>query len=175
MKGFVHIYTGDGKGKTTAAVGLALRACGRGKRVLFYQFLKCEPSGEELALAGTNLPFTVRRAEGHVRFSWQMTAAERAEACARQGRHLAQARGELAAGMCDLMVLDEIVCAVENDFLPLADLEQFVRERPEGTELLLTGAGAGQRILALGDYVSVISKQKHPFDTGVAAREGIEF
>lgn len=170
-KGLVHIYCGDGKGKTTAAVGLAVRAAGSGLRVMFVQFLKGRETGElgPLRLAGVN----VKRSEDVKKFIPYMTPEE-LEICRREQHECFEA-AEKAAAECDLLVLDEALGAVETGMIDLKELTQFVESRPAGLELVLTGRKAPPEVIALADYVSEIKAVKHPFDKGVAARRGIEY
>jgi cob(I)alamin adenosyltransferase len=168
--GLVHIYTGEGKGKTTAALGLAVRAKGAGLRVLVVQFLKGRDTGELASLKKLDIP--VIRTEVK-KFIPYMTAQEK-EACQNeQETCLSRARKE-APGF-DLVVLDEIFGALFMHMVTLEDVLALVKDRPRGTELVLTGRDAPAELLALADYVSDIRAVKHPYDAGVAARRGIEF
>lgn len=173
MMGMVHIYTGDGKGKTTAAVGLCARAAGHGKKAAFYEFLKGAQTGEAKSLAALGVDFycPVQREK----FTWTMTDAEKAECRARQTDTLARAAAHMA--QYDVVVLDEVLCAVKAGMLSLEDVVRAVREKAPGTELVLTGRGAPEELIALADYVSVIEARKHPFaaDARAAAREGVEY
>ena len=173
MMGLVHIYTGDGKGKTTAAVGLCTRAAGHGKKAAFYEFLKGAKTGEAKSLAALGVEFycPVEREK----FTWTMTEEEKAECRVRQADTLARAAAHMAE--YDLVVLDEVLCAVNAGMLSLADVLRTVREKAPNTELVLTGRGAPEELIALADYVSVIEARKHPFADGArtAAREGVEY
>lgn len=134
--GMVHIYTGDGKGKTTAAVGLCTRAAGHGKKAAFYEFLKGAKTGEAKSLAALGVEFycPVEREK----FTWTMTEEEKAECRVRQADTLARAAAHMAE--YDLVVLDEVLCAVNAGMLSLADVLRTVREKAPNTELVLTGA-----------------------------------
>jgi cob(I)alamin adenosyltransferase len=173
-KGFIHIYCGDGKGKTTAAVGLAVRASGRGRRVHFVQFLKGDDSGERRALE--LLPgVTLAPCPKVLKFTFAMTEAERAEE-ANRCEALFQNACELAkAGRCDLLVLDEVFGALQCGMLQRERVLAFLREKPEPLEVALTGRDPGEDFLDLSDYVSEICKRKHPFDRGISAREAVEY
>ena len=168
--GLLHLYTGDGKGKTTAAVGLACRAAGAGMRVLFVQFLKGRDTGELASLA--KLGVCVLRTEVK-KFSPEMDARERAVCREEQGRCFAQARAAFAD--YDLVVLDEAFGAVSTGMLDAGELLACVRRRPSGTELVLTGRGAPQAFVDCADYVTEMRGVKHPYTRGVQARRGIEF
>ena len=166
----LHLYCGNGKGKTTAAMGLALRAAGRGKRVVIAQFLKGADSGERLALAG--LPqVTLLPVPEAVKFSFRMTEEERqGEARRYQGllRLIAQ-----EARDCFLLVLDEACAAVNTGLLPLDDLLSCL----DGLEceVVLTGRDPAPQLVERADYITSMEPLRHPFDRGVAAREGVEF
>lgn len=171
--GLVHLYTGDGKGKTTAAIGLCVRAAGHGQSVAFYEFLKGSQTGEAAGLARLGVRFDCP-VESE-KFTWTMTDTERAECRARQADTLARAVRTMA--QYDLVVLDEVICAVTAGMLPLEDVVRAVRQKAPHTELVLTGRGAPEELIALADYVSVIEARKHPYDTGVCtqARPGVEY
>ena len=168
--GLLHIYTGDGQGKTTAALGLALRACGAGLRVMIVQFLKGRDTAELTSLAQLGIPVVRGTAD---KFVPAMTPAER-EDCRRQQRAcLAQARAK--APECDLLVLDEAFGAVSAGMLSLGELTDFVGHKPAHTELVLTGRDAPESLTARADYVSEIRCVRHPYDRGISARRGIEY
>lgn len=170
-KGMVHVYTGDGKGKTTAAAGLAARALGQGLRVAFFQFLKTGLSGEVISLA--QLGAEVFAPQGSGKFVWEMDDVEKA-ACAQQQQSTMERAFDMAPEF-DLLVLDEVVCAVEAGLLALEDLRQLLEDRPEELEVVLTGRGADEELLQLGDYVTEMKMLAHPFELGQAARRGVEF
>ncbi|MBE6972947.1 MAG: cob(I)yrinic acid a,c-diamide adenosyltransferase [Ruminococcaceae bacterium] len=166
----LHIYHGDGKGKTTAAMGLALRMAGRGKRVVIAQFLKCEDSGERLALEGLAgvelLPLP-----DCLPFTFQLTEQQREEERARYVDMMA--RLVALAPRTELMVLDELCDAVDCG---LVDLEAVLAllDRFSG-EVVLTGRRGQRELLARADYVTRMEKEKHPFDRGIEARKGVEW
>ena len=173
-KGLIHIYCGDGKGKTTAAIGLCVRACGCGKRVLLAQFLKDDSSAELHSLR--LLPgFSEIPAPKTVKFTFQMDEEERREAAQRSSLMLQQARLTAEAGDCDLLVLDECFGALSTGMLSAAELLEFVQHKPPQMELVMTGRNPPDEFLKLADYVSEIHKIKHPYDAGIPARRGIEF
>lgn len=173
-RGLVHVYYGDGKGKTTAAMGLSVRAAGCGKTVLIVQFLKGRPSGEVHVLQG--IPgITLLRGNTGEKFSWSMTEAEKCEA-RRQGDDLLRTAFQKAQqGACDLLVLDEAIGACSAELLDADVLLALLRKRPEGLEVVLTGRGPREDLLELADYATEMRKEKHPYDKGVLAREGVEF
>lgn len=170
--GKVHLYTGGGKGKTTAAVGLTVRLTGRGGTAVFAQFLKGENSGERAVLAGLDR-VTLMPVPREMKFVFRMNPEEK-EACARETRGQFSAACQAARG-CDLLVLDEALDAVETGMLPEAEVLTFLRAKPPGLEVVLTGRHASAEMRELADYVMRVDSEKHPYDSGLAAREGIEF
>lgn len=171
--GLVHLYCGDGKGKTTAAVGLAVRHSGRGGKVVFAQFLKDGTSGECRVLA--KLGVTVLAANPVGKFSFRMTEEEKAETAAALGRTFDAATGFAVRERATLLVLDEICAAVNCGFLPEKTLTEFLESRPDSLEVVLTGRDPSENLQMHADYITEMKKRRHPFDEGVAAREGIEF
>ena len=168
-KGLLHLYYGDGKGKTSAAIGLSVRALGRGKAVTFVQFLKDGSSGEIEPLR--RLGAVVLSGYPGMKFVFQMDEAEKAATLAWNNRILREA----AETPCDLLVLDEL-CAARQFGLVDSDLAmQAVLERPAGREVVVTGREPESWILNAADYVTEMCSHRHPYDRGVPAREGIEF
>lgn len=175
MSGLVHIYTGNGKGKTTAAVGLGIRACGRGKKVLMVQFLKGSKTGELLTIERLKPDFEIVRQKETSKFTWNMTTEERDET----GKHMKTlfdyAVEQAMSGKTDLLILDEIMAAITTGFIPLENVVSLVKQKPENLELVLTGRNAPVELVELAHYVSEINAVKHPLDSGIPGREGIEF
>ena len=172
MPGLIHIYCGDGKGKTTAAVGLAVRAAGAGKKVVFTQFFKDGSSSEIKVLQGVeNIQILHCNT---VRGFWKrMTDAQKARASADYTQLLSDvARLAMDA---DLLVLDEIVSACNHGTIAEVAVTDFLRSKPEKLEVVLTGRNPSEYLLRLADYVTQMQKIKHPYDRGIAARKGIEF
>ena len=169
MTGLVHLYWGEGKGKTTAAMGLALRSLGAGRKVVVVQFLKGGPSGEIPLLE--QLGARVFRGKAGQKFTCQMTEAERAETKALQTEHLRRA----LALEADLLVLDEACAAWQKDLVDRALLKGAVLERPEGREVVLTGREPPEWMREAADYVTEMRCHRHPFEQGVPARRGVEF
>jgi cob(I)alamin adenosyltransferase len=169
-KGYIHIYTGDGKGKTTAALGLALRAAGAGLRVYIAQFLKKGDYSEIKALARFSDLITLEQF-GRGRFIKGKPQAEDIAAAARGLQHI---KAVMAAGKHQLIVLDEANVAVSCGLLTASELLGIMDLKPQGTELVITGRGARPEILARADLVSEIKSLKHYFQNGVQARIGIE-
>ena len=171
--GLVQIYYGDGKGKTTAAFGLAFRCAGWGRRVVIAQFLKSSPCGE-LTAAERCPSLTVLRSKGIHKFTFQMNDEEKA-VVAENCRTLLRQAAELArAEEARLLVLDEVIDALRG-FLPQEELCAFLDERPAGLEVVLTGHSLPEALERRADYITHMVKEKHPYDRGVTARREIEF
>lgn len=172
MPGLIHLYCGDGKGKTTAALGLALRAAGAGKRVVFTQFFKDGSSSEIEPLAA--LPgVRVFHADTVRGFYRNMTPTQREQA----GKDYTALFRQVtqAAREADLLILDEIVSACNRGVVPEKLVTDFLREKPARLEVVLTGRYPSSALLELADYVTEMRKLRHPFDRGIGARKGIEF
>jgi len=170
--GFVQVYTGDGKGKTTAALGMALRAAGHGFRTYIGQFMKGQPSGEHEAVKRLGGLITIETC-GSGKFLSPEAPPEPAEvARARDG--LARASAAMLSGEYRIVVLDEVCVAINFGLLSVAEVLAFIGKRPEQTELVLTGRGAPPELVGAADLVSDIRAVKHHFGQGVEARDGIE-
>ncbi len=172
----VHVYTGLSKGKTTAAMGLALRALGQGMSVLVVQFLKGggSVSGEIKMLSkipdAEIIRFTDQR---HPLFCKDGCDVDELKKSIRWG--FALAKEKLMSGEYDMAVLDEINNCVKEGWLDVKDVVLLIKERPDNLELVLTGRGCPGEIIELADYVTEMTVIKHPADNGVRARRGIEF
>lgn len=170
--GRIHIYFGDGKGKTTAAVGQAVRAAGYGFRVLFFQFLKDNSSNERKILE--QIPnITCLPGREQVKFVSRMNGDEKAELLHYNNKALDE-----IVKFCspfDMLVMDEALCAVGLKVLSEEKLVSFLKHKPRGLEIVLTGHQVSDRMKEIADYVTQMHKIKHPYDLGKLAREGIEF
>lgn len=170
-QGKVQVYTGNGKGKTTAAVGLAVRAAGAGLRVYFGQFMKNNETGELAAFRALG-----DRIEAEQYGTGGEIAAPDPQADALSARAgLERAREALLSGRYDVVVLDEANVADALGYLDAGSLLGLIRERPRDVELVLTGRGAGGDIRAAADLVTEMREVKHYYRNGVPARRGIEF
>lgn len=173
-KGLVHIYHGDGKGKTTAAFGLALRALGNGWRVGILQFLKGSPTGEVTALEEIK-NVTVRRNSKDFGFFSNMSLRDRQEMTAMQNHNLQLLIEELKEGKYDMVILDEL-CAAYNQKSVERNLVKELLELTTGRiELIITGRNPHDDLLSYADYVTQMQQERHPFERGLTARQGIEY
>lgn len=166
----IHIYTGDGKGKTTAACGLALRSAGCGKNVLVVQFLKDGTSGEMCAFENfKNITVMSSETKG---FLWNMTDRERQETKELHEKLFKTAMQK--ASDFDVVIFDEILGAISTGMIGETAVFEFLKTNPE-PEIVLTGRGASEKLIHLADYVSEIKCVKHPMEKGIPARKGIEY
>lgn len=175
--GLIHIYTGEGKGKTTAALGLALRAVGQGFKVLFVQFFKVDddPSGEK-GVIRRHIP-QIELIRSNIRhplfFTEDKIASEERRRSIRETYELVKRK--VAEGNFDLLILDEVMSVLSGGWLDIHELIEFLKNRPEGLEVVLTGRDAPPELVKMADYVTEMLKIKHPFDKGIKARRGIEY
>ena len=173
--GMIHVYYGNGKGKTTAALGLALRAAGCGKNVVVVQFLKNWNCGELSSLERLPNVTVFRGKSAGSMFVRDMDDDEKAAAKAGHDKNLRMAIELLEKGKCDLLVLDEAIDAFQLGVLDAELFEGLLDSKPEPLELVITGHIPDKRLLDRADYVTEMVKHKHPYDRGVSARRGIEF
>ncbi|RTG97141.1 cob(I)yrinic acid a,c-diamide adenosyltransferase [Thermus scotoductus] len=169
-RGLLLVYTGEGKGKSTAAFGLALRAHGRGLKVRIFQFIKHQTArfGEHRAFATLGIPVE-GLGDG---FTWKSLDLDHSAALAREGWE--RARVALLSGEWDLVVLDEATYPVRYGWIPLEEFLGVLRERPSQVHVVVTGREAPEALLDLADTVTEMRKVKHAFDQGVPAQRGIE-
>jgi cob(I)alamin adenosyltransferase len=171
-KGLVQVYTGEGKGKTTAAMGTVLRALGNDLKVCIIAFMKAgHPSGEWNILSGLPNVSIFRFGSGPLVDPSNVTSRDREEA----SRALATARQAILGGEYDLVVLDEINVAVAWKLIELDEVLRLIEDRPPNVELVLTGRGADKEIVKIADIVTEMLNIKHPYNEGIAARRGIEY
>ncbi len=173
-KGLIHVYTGEGKGKTTAAFGLAKRAVGHDKKVLIFQFLKSKMQDSGEITSAKKLGIKV------VRFNDQTTPffdpdikVDDLKKALRAAISLAIK--EVKTGSYDIVILDEFNTAISCGYAELNDAREIIKNKPEGLELIFTGRNAPDELIELADYVTEMRMIKHPFKKGVKARKGIEF
>jgi len=177
-KGLVQIYTGDGKGKTTAAFGLAVRSAGRGGKVLIYQFLKPAKLelGERLAIEKSGLAITIDCLDTQ----WDMfesfddsdTLAKTRAEITRELERIAESAKDREY---DAIILDELVFCVAKGLARIEDVKKLIKGRDGAVEIVMTGREATDELIELADLVTEMKKIKHPFDKGINARKGIEY
>lgn len=166
----IHLYYGNGKGKTTAAVGLALRCAGSGKRVLMFQFLKGNSSSERRL---TDNIIDVIKGKDNEKFIFNMNEEEKAKAAVFYTDKLREIYK--IADKYDMIILDEAIDAVNIGFVAEDELLEFIKKHREKVEVIITGHNPSQKLIEVSDYVTEMRKIKHPFDNGAAARKGIEY
>ena len=170
MKGLIHIYCGEGKGKTTAVMGLALRGASRGKKVMIIQFLKDGTSGE-ISLLSKQENVIICAGKATESFSWNMTAEEKQQTIKLHNSHLEKA----LAFTGDMLILDELCGACTTELLDIELVKKLIATKPEEQELVFTGRNPPQFIIEKADYITEMKMIKHPFEQGIPAREGIEY
>ena len=171
----IIVITGDGKGKTTSAIGQAVRMVGDTKRVLMVQFIKGPwRSGEDDAQMLLRPYFTIiKTGLGFVGILGDKLPREEHARAAREG--LAMARGELLSGKWDALILDEVNNAIHLGLLSVVDVLEMLRDMPAGTDVILTGRDAPEQFIELADIVSEIRDIKHPYQQGTEGKKGIEW
>ncbi len=172
-KGYIQVYTGNGKGKTTAAMGLALRAAGHGFSIKIIQFLKGGVSGEleSIKKLETIELFRVTDAK---RYIWDLTPEQKADMQQRSKEILNKTLVWFNQRI-DILILDEIMAALQSDIVRMEDVLNVLDKKPEGTEIVLTGRNVPEEIAKRAHLISEVNDIKHYFDDGVPARKGIEF
>ncbi len=171
-KGLIQVYTGDGKGKTTAALGLALRAVGYGLKVLVVQFMKGNMNYGELEASKKLSPYLTIIQSGRETFVSKTNPDPVDMSLAQDGFDLA--KRAITGEAYDIVILDEIIVAIDYGLILLSDLLRLLDTKPNGVELILTGRNARPEILEKADLVTEMVEQKHYYRNGVSAREGVE-
>lgn len=175
-RGLVQIYTGEGKGKTTAAIGQAIRARGRGLRILFVQFFKGkEGSGEISVLEKLGVKVVCKREKDRWLFPDRLKEDEKKKIRLEWTRFLDEISQQLREQKYDLVVLDEINVALYYRLIDKNKLIDFIKKKPASLEVILTGRHASAELIELAQLVSEIKSVKHPFDQGIKGRRGIEY
>jgi len=167
-KGLIQVYTGDGKGKTTAALGLALRAVGQGMKVIVIQFVKGRTCGEHLFAAKYH-PFDIVQLNTGDSFTQTLDELRPVTE-----QTLALAEEVIVSGSYDMVILDEIFVAVSKGLITTEQVKDLMNKKPEGVELILTGRGASEEIVQQADLVTEMTAVKHPLTSGITVRRGIE-
>jgi len=171
MKGYIQVYTGNGKGKTTAAFGLAIRAVGAGKKVFFAQFVKGKTYSEIEAIKKFVPNITIKQ-YGRGCFIVNEPTKEDIDAAMDGLKEVAKI---INSGKYDLIVLDEVTIALYYKLFSFEELKDFLIEKPEKLEIIITGRYAPEELIELADLVTEMKEIKHYYNKGIEAREGIEF
>jgi len=171
--GLIQVYTGDGKGKTTAAFGLAFRAHGRGFKVGVVQFMKTWVTGEVL-LAESLQNFYMKRIDTSPKFTWEMNQTELQELKIEIRKGFEQVLNLVKENAYDVLILDEINHIINQNFVSKDEIMELLNSKPESMELVLTGRNAPDWLIDKADLVTEMKCIKHPFEKGIPARVGIE-
>ncbi|MBS7626521.1 cob(I)yrinic acid a,c-diamide adenosyltransferase [Candidatus Bathyarchaeota archaeon] len=170
-QGLIHVYTGDGKGKTTAALGLALRAAGHGMKVCMIMFLKGRYLYGERNSA-KHIPGFQIEAYGQKHFIKSKPGREDIEEAEEA---FERAISKVKAGECDILILDELTHAINLGMIRLDQVMELINGKPEGLELVITGRDCPPEIIEAADYVTEFVERKHPYRRGIKSRKGIEY
>lgn len=172
--GLIHIYCGNGKGKTTASIGLAVRAAGAGQKVHIVQLLKGSETSELESLK--LLPgITVSRLPENFGFTFSMSEQDKQKVTAYHNNLILSAYEKMKNHEFDMLIIDEFFPAYEKNLIDKNTAEKIVFEKEKNCELVLTGRNPAEKFLAAADYISEIKAVKHPYEKGISARKGIEF
>ena len=173
MKGLVHIYCGDGKGKTTAAIGLTLRCIGGGGRVLFTSFLKDNKSGEMKILESLG-NVTIFENPKEIKFYKNMNDIEKKEIFELYSDRIRILEEIIKSDKFDMIVMDEVIHVLNYNIISEEEFIGILKNKAENVEVVLTGRNPSDKLLEIADYVTEMEKIKHPFDKGITARKYIE-
>ena len=174
IKGYVHIYTGNGKGKTTAAMGLALRASGRGLRVVIVQLLKGSYTGEMQALKSID-NIRLIRVSDTVKFFWNLTDDDKEQMIQAAKSVLTDIESLFENDEIDVLILDEAMGAMKNAIVTMKEINTLLDIRPKHVEVVLTGRDAPKELIERADLVTKMQEIKHYWHQGAKARKGIEY
>ncbi|AOY76345.1 cob(I)yrinic acid a,c-diamide adenosyltransferase [Clostridium formicaceticum] len=173
-KGLIHIYTGNGKGKTTAAIGQGVRTAGGGFKVLMVQFLKGDDTGELHSIKKLSPNFELIRFAATNKFYFRLTEEEKVEVKKSVLQGLEMIKRCLKAESYNLIIMDEIMAVIYNNVIDLEEVREILLSKPHYIEMILTGRKAPEPLIDLADYVTEMTMMKHPFEKGIGARKGIE-
>lgn len=168
--GLIEIYCGEGKGKTTAALGLSLRAHGRGAKVLWTSFLKNYDSGEFVS----DMPFDLFKGQVVESFVYLLSDEDRCAIRNEHGERLRKLFEKAHKEQYDILILDELLGALETKSIQLDQVLEELKNKPQNLEVIITGRYVPEALAELADYISCITNQKHPFAKGIGPRIGIE-
>lgn len=175
FKGLIQVYTGDGKGKTTAALGQGFRAVGRGFKVIMVQFLKGQDTGELISVEKLYPDFRIMRFDQSKKFFWTMSDEEKEELKGRIHEAFQFVHDTIRNYDCDILILDEIMGVIGNKLVSTEKIIKILKEKPETMEIILTGRNTPKEIMDIADLVTEMKMVKHPFQKGINARKGIEY
>ncbi|WP_044035565.1 cob(I)yrinic acid a,c-diamide adenosyltransferase [Candidatus Arthromitus sp. SFB-rat-Yit] len=173
--GYIHVYMGDGKGKTTCALGLAFRSIGAGFKVMMVQFLKNWHTSELDSIKLLGDKFEIFRIESKKDFTYNLNEEELKLLREEIKIELNKAKEFINSGNYDLIILDEVLGAIQGGFIDEFEIIEIMKNKPKNLELILTGRNASKDIIDNADLVSRIDKVKHYYDNGILARVGIEY
>jgi cob(I)alamin adenosyltransferase len=173
-KGLIQVYTGDGKGKTTAALGQGLRSCGRGLKVCMVQFLKGGDTGELHSVEKLNPLFEIFRFEKERGFFWTLSEQEKHELKEDIDQGFDFIKKVVMNKECDILIIDELLGVLGNRLLEVSEVVELLKIKPDNMEIIITGRNAPKEIIEVADLVTEMKEIKHYFRIGVSAREGIE-
>lgn len=173
-KGYVQIYTGNGKGKTTAAMGLALRAAGYNFNIKIIQFLKGGVTGEKISIEKLDTVELLRVSDAD-KYVWKLSDEEKLTMQKKSKEMFSKIDEWFKEGNIDILILDEIMAALKYEIVSLTDVISMLNARPKTVEVIMTGRDAPKELFDRAHLVSEINDAKHYFDIGVGARKGIEF
>ncbi|MBM6837622.1 cob(I)yrinic acid a,c-diamide adenosyltransferase [Clostridium saudiense] len=174
-KGLVQVYTGNGKGKTTASIGLGIRAYGNGLKVIMIQFLKSGVTGELEVLNNLGENFKVYRFEKEKDFTWNLTEEQKEELQKEISEGFNFAKKVVKDNMCDMLILDEVMASVNGGYIDEEDVLKLIESKNDKMELVLTGRNVPKAIVDKSDLITEMKDVKHYFNKGIPARKGIEF
>lgn len=173
-QGLVQVYTGDGKGKTTAALGQGLRSCGRGLKVYMVQFLKGGDTGELHSVEKLHPLFQIFRFEKKRGFFWTLSEQEKKELVEDINNGFEFVKRVVSGNECDILIIDELLGVLGNKLLETDKVVELLKSKPATMEIIITGRNVPDEILEIADLVTEMREVKHYFRSGVPAREGIE-
>jgi cob(I)alamin adenosyltransferase len=173
-KGLIQVYTGNGKGKTTAALGQGLRACGRGLKVCMVQFLKSGDTGELHSVEKLHPLFEIFRFERERGFFWTLSAEEKQDLKEDIDAGFKFIKRVVSGEECDVLIIDELLGVLSNKLLESTEVMELLNTKPDTMEIIITGRNVPDEILEIADLVTEMKEIKHYFNKGVPAREGIE-
>ncbi|MDP4109940.1 MAG: cob(I)yrinic acid a,c-diamide adenosyltransferase [Bacillota bacterium] len=173
-KGYIQVYTGDGKGKTTAALGQGLRSAGRGLSVYMVQFLKTSDSGELHSTKWLNGNFRIFRFESEKGFFWTLNEEQKKLLKTEIASAMDFVRKVIKDAECDVLILDEVAAVLTNGLYCADELAGMLKSKPDTMEIILTGRSMPQKITEIANLITEMKEIKHYFNEGVPARDGIE-